>query len=52
MNVNSDSSGSPVLAGGGRFQVLGPQTAKLRWPVDVLMQGTIPWEPQTPPNVT
>ena len=37
---DSDSSGSR-RAGGSRFQVLGPQTAKLRWPVDDLVQGTM-----------
>jgi len=40
LNEDSDSSGTR-RAGGSRFQVLGPYTAKLRWPVDVLVQGTM-----------
>jgi len=35
----SDSSGDR-RAVGSRFQVLGPYAAKLRWPVDVRVQGT------------
>jgi len=59
LKEDSDSSGSR-RADGSRFQVLGPQTGKLGWPVDVLVQGTMrasdpgqaPREPQTPRNVT
>ena len=39
LNEDSDSSGDRRAAG-SRFQVLGPYTAKLRWPVDVRVQGT------------
>ena len=39
LNEASDSSGDR-RAVGGRFQVLGPYAAKLRWPVNVRVQGT------------
>ena len=39
LNDESVSSGDR-MAVGSRFQVVGPYTAKLRWPVDVRVQGT------------
>ena len=38
LNEASDSSGDR-RAVGSRFQVLGPYAAKMRWPVDVRVQG-------------
>jgi len=40
LNEASDSSGDDRRAVGSRFQVLEPYAAKLRWPVDVRVQGT------------
>ena len=40
-NLNEDSiSSGDIRATGSQFQVLGPYAAKLRWPVDVRVQGT------------